>query len=78
MKKLYRSRTDRKIAGVCGGLAEYFNIDATIVRVIFLILLLPGGVPGLLPYLILWVVMPEKPAADAKLLKEDAPGGDSL
>lgn len=61
MKKLYRSTTDKKIAGVCGGLAEYFNIDATIVRVIFVILLLPGGFPGLIPYLILWLVVPYKP-----------------
>jgi len=58
MKKLYRSSTNKKIAGVCGGLAEYFGIDATIIRVIFVILLLPGGLPGLIPYLILWVVMP--------------------
>lgn len=50
------------IAGVCGGLAEYFNIDPTLVRIIALILLLPGGLPGLLPYGILWVVVPEKPA----------------
>lgn len=62
MKKLYRSRTDKKIAGVCGGLAEYFNIDATIIRIIFIILLLPGGFPGLVPYLILWIFVPVKPA----------------
>jgi len=61
MKKLYRSRTDKKIAGVCGGLAEYFGIDATIVRVIAVVLLIPGGLPGFLPYLILWVVVPEEP-----------------
>ena len=61
MKKLYRSTSDKKIAGVCGGLAEYFNIDATIVRVIFVILLLPGGFPGLIPYVILWLVVPYKP-----------------
>lgn len=62
MKKLYRSTTDKKIAGVCGGLAEYFNIDPTIIRIIFFALLLPGGLPGLLPYLILWVVVPTKEA----------------
>ena len=62
MRKLYRSSTNKKIAGVCGGLAEYFNIDATIIRVIFILLLLPGGFPGLIPYLILWLVMPLKPA----------------
>lgn len=64
MKKLYRSQTDKKIAGVCGGLAEYFNIDATIVRIVFIILLLPGGLPGFLPYVILWVFVPLKPAID--------------
>jgi len=62
-KHLYRSRTDRMIAGVCGGIAEYFAIDPTIVRLIAVLLLLPGGLPGLLPYLILWVVVPQKPRA---------------
>lgn len=52
------------IAGVCGGLAEYFNIDPTIIRVIFVILLLPGGLPGLVPYIILWIVVPYKPKVD--------------
>lgn len=61
-KRLYRSRNDRMIAGVCGGLAEYFSIDPVLVRIIAAILLLPGGFPGLLPYLILWIVVPEKPA----------------
>ena len=60
-KTLYRSKTDRKIAGVCGGLGRYFNIDPTIVRVVFVLMLLPGGLPGLLPYLVLWVVIPEEP-----------------
>ena len=61
MKKLYRSRTDKKIAGVCGGLAEYFGIDATIVRIIAFALLLPGWLPGFLPYVIMWVIVPQKP-----------------
>lgn len=60
-KKLYRSRTDRKIAGVCGGLAEYFDIDPVIPRLIFVILLLPGGLPGLVPYLIMWLIVDEEP-----------------
>lgn len=47
------------IAGVCSGLGEYFGIDPNIVRLIFLLLLLPGGVPGPLVYIILWLVMPE-------------------
>ena len=65
-KRLYRSRTDRKIAGVCGGIAEYFNIDPVIVRVIAVLLLLPGGLPGFIPYIILWIVVPEKPRQTAR------------
>jgi phage shock protein C len=61
-RRLYRSRKDRLIAGVCGGLAEYFNIDPVIVRLVALLLLIAGGVPGGLPYLILWVVVPERPS----------------
>lgn len=49
------------LAGVCGGLAEYFNIDPVIVRVIAVILLLPGGFPGILPYVALWIIVPESP-----------------
>lgn len=60
-KRLYRSRSDRKIAGVCGGLADYFHIDATIIRIVFVVLLLPGWLPGFIPYLILWLVVPEEP-----------------
>lgn len=60
MKRLYRSTKDRKIAGVCGGLAEYFGVDPTIVRVVFVALALPGGLPGVVPYVILWVVVPTK------------------
>jgi phage shock protein C len=56
-RKLYRSQTQRMLAGVCGGLAEYFNIDATVVRVLFLILAVFGG-SGLVLYLVLWIVVP--------------------
>lgn len=60
MKKLTRSKTDRKIAGVCGGLGRYFDIDPVVFRIVFVLLALPGGLPGVLPYLILWVLMPEE------------------
>ena len=59
-KKLYRSRTDRKILGVCGGFAEYFNVDSTLVRVIVVLVALLGGC-GLLAYLIAALIMPEEP-----------------
>jgi phage shock protein PspC (stress-responsive transcriptional regulator) len=57
-KKFTRSLTDRKIAGVCGGLGAYFNIDPTIVRILFICLLIFGG-SGVLLYLIFWIVSPE-------------------
>ena len=56
-KRLYRSRRNRMIAGVCGGLAEYFSIDPTLVRLLFILFLLLGG-SALLAYLIMWVVVP--------------------
>lgn len=52
---------DRKIAGVCAGFAEYFDLDVTIVRVVWLILAIFGGGTGVLAYIIAWIVMPEAP-----------------
>lgn len=62
-KKLYRSTTDKKLAGVCGGLEDFTGIDATIWRLLFILLALPGGLPGVIPYLIMWLVVPERPTA---------------
>jgi phage shock protein C len=59
-KKFYRSRENRIIAGVCGGLAEYFDIDPIIIRLITLILVLSFG-SGLIAYIIAWIVVPEEP-----------------
>ncbi|MBA7561768.1 hypothetical protein ES708_03410 [subsurface metagenome] len=56
-KRLYRSRSDRMIWGVCGGLAEYFNIDPTIIRVIAVLLIFANGI-GILAYIILAIVVP--------------------
>jgi len=56
---LRRSRSNRVIAGVCGGLGEFFGISATWFRLLFVILLLPGGLPGLVPYIVLWVIVPK-------------------
>lgn len=58
-KKLQKSSTDKKIAGVCGGLAEYFNIDPIIPRAVFLFFLIMGG-SGIILYLILALLLPEK------------------
>lgn len=60
-KKLYRSNTNKKLAGVCGGIAEYFDMDATIIRLIFALSCLFGGL-GILAYIVCALVVPEKPA----------------
>ncbi len=59
-KKLYKSATDKKIAGVCGGIAEYFNVDATLIRLAWVLFGLLGG-SGLLAYIIAALIMPEQP-----------------
>ncbi|MBE7047520.1 MAG: PspC domain-containing protein [Ruminococcaceae bacterium] len=59
MKKLYKSATDKKIAGVCGGIAEYLNIDSTIVRLIWVFFAIFVGA-GLLAYIIAALVMPKE------------------
>ena len=61
-KRLYRSLIDRKIAGVAGGLAEYFDTDPLLIRLAFVVLALAGG-GGVLIYFILWVITPEKPVS---------------
>lgn len=48
------------VAGVCGGLGEFFGLNPWIFRIIFLILAMPGGLPGVLPYLLLWVLIPSR------------------
>ncbi|SKC62995.1 PspC domain-containing protein [Maledivibacter halophilus] len=59
-KKLYRSNTDVKIAGVCAGIAEYFDIDSTLVRLGWILFVLMGG-SGIIGYIIAWLVMPQRP-----------------
>ena len=60
-KRFLRSSTDKKVAGVAGGLAEYFLIDPILVRLLFIILALAGAGVGILAYIILWIITPEKP-----------------
>ncbi|MFH1161275.1 MAG: PspC domain-containing protein [bacterium] len=62
VKKLTRSRKDRVIGGVCGGLAKYMNTDPVLLRVIWAIFFFAGGM-GLLAYIIAWIIMPEEPVS---------------
>ncbi len=69
-KKLYRSRDDRMIAGVCGGLADYFNVDSSLVRLAVLFIFLFQGV-GLIAYIIAWLVMSEEPVKNEYRMPDD-------
>jgi len=68
-KRLMRSTTDRWFGGVCGGLGDYFNIDSTVIRVVFFLLFWFGW-GGALVYLVLWIVLPQEPAADIGIVQE--------
>ena len=59
-KRLYLSDTDKKIGGVCGGIGEYFDVDPTVIRLVWAVLILFFGT-GLLAYLIAWLVIPRRP-----------------
>jgi len=63
MKKLYLSDTDRKIGGVCGGLGDYFDVDATLVRIIFILIAICSIGLGIVAYILMWMVIPRKPKA---------------
>ena len=60
-KRLYRSKTNSMLAGVCGGIAEYFDLDPTMIRLAYILVsILSAAFPGLLVYIILWIVIPEQ------------------
>lgn len=63
MKKLYRSEKDKMFGGIIGGLAEYFEVDSTVLRLLWvLILFVTGVIPGLIAYLIALLIVPKKPS----------------
>ncbi len=63
MKKLYLSTTDRKIGGVCGGIGEYFEKDPTLIRILFILVILFSFGFGVIAYLVMWLIIPKKPEA---------------
>jgi phage shock protein C len=66
-KKLYRSRTNSMIAGVCGGLGEYLSVDPTILRVVAVLLIFADGI-GLLAYIVGWIIIPRRPMMEAEVI----------
>ena len=59
IKKLYRSKKNKVIAGVCGGIGEYFNIDPVIIRLLWTLFIFVGG-SGILAYIIAWIIIPQE------------------
>jgi phage shock protein C len=73
-KRLMRSSVDSKLAGVCGGIAEYLDVDSTIVRLVWvLVFIFTGFIPGGLAYVIAWIVMPPAPLPLPAARPEQAP-----
>jgi len=71
-KKLYRSLTQKMVAGVCGGLAEYFDIDVSIIRLIFIAIALASAlIPMFIFYIIAWIVIPTQAASPPAVDKKD-------
>lgn len=72
-KRLYRiTSQDRMLGGVCAGLAKYFEIDPTIMRLVFVIIVLFGG-SGILLYIILWILMPPEPQGQPVVIDTNSP-----
>ena len=69
-KRIYRSEDDRKIAGVCGGIAEYFDVDSTLIRLAFIFFVLAAGT-GILAYIIAAIVMPNESDVEQVITKEN-------
>ena len=71
MKRLYKSTTNRKIWGVCGGLAEYFDVDATIIRLVLVLLTcFTAGFPGVLVYIIAAIIMTYRPQYEEIIIEK--------
>ncbi len=75
-KKLMRSRAEKKIAGVCAGLAHYFDLDVTLVRIVCLFITLASGVcPGIITYLLAWIMVPPEPELKSVVaVRQTVPG----
>lgn len=73
-RSIYRSNQDYRLAGVCGGIAEYLGIDATLIRLVWILLTFLGG-SGILAYLVAWVFIPNRPTTTSDF---DRKGGTTI
>ncbi|MBI4151933.1 PspC domain-containing protein [Candidatus Woesearchaeota archaeon] len=69
IKRLYRSRTDKILGGVCAGMANYFEIDPVLIRLIWVLVALFSMGLGILAYIIAWIIIPEEPKATSRKQK---------
>ena len=76
-KRLYRSRRNSMIAGVCGGLGEYLNVDPTIMRLVAVLLIFADGI-GLIAYIIAWIIVPHNPETEAEVVAPERSGLNPL
>jgi phage shock protein PspC (stress-responsive transcriptional regulator) len=76
-RRLYRHRTNRIIAGVCGGLGEYLGIDPTFVRIFFVLLAVGNGI-GVLVYVLMWIIVPPEDARNISLRESARTGADEI
>lgn len=60
MKKLIRPRQGRMVAGVAAAFANYFEVDVSLIRLLWVFAFIPGGIPGLVPYIICWIIIPSE------------------
>lgn len=67
MKKLYRSRNDQVIAGVCKGVSRYFDVDVTLIRLVWVLAVILGGT-GVLAYFVAWIIIPEEPGTGEQVI----------
>jgi len=75
-RRLMRSRADKKIAGICAGLAQHFDLDVTVVRILTIFLTLAtGGCPGVVTYLIAWMIVPSEPELRSALATQQPVAG---
>lgn len=70
MKRLYRSRTERLLGGVCGGIGQYYDTDPNLIRILWVVLTLLSVGIGVIAYIVAWILIPEEPEERAEIVTE--------
>ena len=70
MKRLYRSKTERLLGGVCGGIGQYYDTDQNLIRILWVVLTLLSVGIGVIAYIVAWIIIPEEPGERAEIVTE--------